>query len=934
MPHSTARLASILMVAARHAGPALTATGGPDPFGVDEAVADPASGSPERLATDLEGLGATFVKLGQLMSTRYDLLPAPYTEALQRLQDGVEPFAIEDVHATIEADLGARTRDLYSEFDEVPLASASIGQVHRAVTRSGRDVVVKVQRPGVREQVRADMEALDQVDTCEPTPEATRRALHGFVDAYLSFCLRHPEVPALWMRRWLSEGEDIQAIEDEFAGPLVARVSTRVRAVLDRAGLTHEIDLEMLVYSIVWTTHSFSRAGFVDATGERRLASSAEMRDRFRRHLHHLVGQILRVRGGLGDALDVAELFRVLEHRLHRAARRGIDHHPTRVGVDHRAHLGKAVVHRQVHARLAREHLGPLEDVVRCVEDGDLLRADLVAVQRAHVAGGDVDAAVLADGDVPAGGIAEIAAVDQVGDLDHLRSGIRHIAPPIVVRRSGSGRVLPRMSRRCPGSAAPKQRFLRPCHPIPWRRGAPRIAQETKDRQDLQDFCLGQPDAEQASDVECARLGPQSAGAGALSLATLGGRLLPLQARPVRRCGAPRGLRLTTATGRARPKTRVGPKSPPESARAGHARRQSAAECGALHTGGLLNLRLTRTIILSILSTFPSHERLTAGGARAYSCAVPRTAPSLPRRSPMSTTPGATTQPLAEVQVGVIGGSGLYEMEGLTDVTQVSVETPYGMPSDDLVIGTLDGVRVAFLPRHGRGHRLSPSELPSRANVYALRALGATYLVSISAVGSLREDLAPCDVVIPDQLLDRTKGVRPASFFGDGVVVHVAFAEPFCPELSAIVAESARRTGARLHVGGTLVVMEGPQFSTKAESHFYRQIGAHLIGMTALPEAKLAREAEMCYCTLAMVTDYDCWHEAEESVTADLVVANVQANVAMAQEILRDALPRIVAAERSCACSEALANALMTRPDAIPPEKRQQVDLFLGKYLS
>ncbi len=300
----------------------------------------------------------------------------------------------------------------------------------------------------------------------------------------------------------------------------------------------------------------------------------------------------------------------------------------------------------------------------------------------------------------------------------------------------------------------------------------------------------------------------------------------------------------------------------------------------------------------------------------------------------MSTTHGATTQPLAEVQVGVIGGSGLYEMEGLTDVTQVSVETPYGKPSDDLVIGTLDGVRVAFLPRHGRGHRLSPSELPSRANIYARRALGATHLVSISAVGSLREDLAPCDVVIPDQLLDRTKGVRPASFFGDGAVVHIAFAEPFCPELSAIVAESARRTGARLHVGGTLVVMEGPQFSTKAESHFYRQIGAHLIGMTALPEAKLAREAEMCYCTLAMVTDYDCWREAEESVTAEMVVANVQANVATAQAILRGALPRIAAAERACACSQALANALMTRPDVIPPEKRAQVDLFLGKYLA
>ncbi len=289
---------------------------------------------------------------------------------------------------------------------------------------------------------------------------------------------------------------------------------------------------------------------------------------------------------------------------------------------------------------------------------------------------------------------------------------------------------------------------------------------------------------------------------------------------------------------------------------------------------------------------------------------------------------------MEQVRVGVIGGSGLYSIEGLTNVETVWPDTPYGKPSDEIVVGDLEKVRVAFLPRHGRGHTISPSELPARANIWALKSLGVTHILSISAVGSLCEELAPRQIVIPDQIIDRTKGVRPASFFGEGIVAHIAFAEPFCPETSAIVAESARRAGANLHVGGTLVVMEGPQFSTKAESHFYRQIGAHLIGMTALPEAKLAREAEMCYCTLAMVTDYDCWHEAEESVTADLVVANVQANVAMAQEILRDALPRIVAAERSCACSEALANALMTRPDAILPEKRQQVDLFLGKYLS
>jgi 5'-methylthioadenosine phosphorylase len=211
-------------------------------------------------------------------------------------------------------------------------------------------------------------------------------------------------------------------------------------------------------------------------------------------------------------------------------------------------------------------------------------------------------------------------------------------------------------------------------------------------------------------------------------------------------------------------------------------------------------------------------------------------------------------------RVGVIGGSGLYEIEGLADIVEVYPDTPYGKPSDAIVLGTLSGVRVAFLPRHGKGHRISPSELPVRANIWAMKALGVAHLISISAVGSLREELAPRDIVIPNQILDRTKGVRPATFFGDGVVVHISFAEPYCPILSGIIYESAMETGARAHLGGTMVVMEGPQFSTKAESNFYRQIGGDLIGMTALPEAKLAREAEICYCTMACVTDYDCWH--------------------------------------------------------------------------
>ncbi len=288
---------------------------------------------------------------------------------------------------------------------------------------------------------------------------------------------------------------------------------------------------------------------------------------------------------------------------------------------------------------------------------------------------------------------------------------------------------------------------------------------------------------------------------------------------------------------------------------------------------------------------------------------------------------------MVQAKVGVIGGSGLYEIEGLTDIEEVALETPFGPPSDTIVLGTLAGVRVAFLPRHGRGHRISPSELPARANVWAMKTLGVTHLISISAVGSLREDFAPRDVVIPDQLLDRTKGVRPATFFGEGVVVHIAFAEPYCPELRRILVEATRQTGARVHDGGTLVVMEGPQFSTKAESRFHRQIGGDLIGMTALPEAKLAREAEICYATVAMVTDYDCWHETEEAVTVEMVVANLLANVGTAKALLKAALPHIAAAERRCPCPHALANAIITRPEAIPAAKKEQLRLLLGPYL-
>jgi 5'-methylthioadenosine phosphorylase len=289
---------------------------------------------------------------------------------------------------------------------------------------------------------------------------------------------------------------------------------------------------------------------------------------------------------------------------------------------------------------------------------------------------------------------------------------------------------------------------------------------------------------------------------------------------------------------------------------------------------------------------------------------------------------------MAQAMIGVIGGSGVYEIEGLSQVEEVNLTTPYGAPSDTIVIGTLEGVRVAFIPRHGRGHRISPSELPARANIWALKSLGVTHVLSVSAVGSLRQELAPRDVVIPDQLIDRTKGVRPPSFFEQGIVAHIAFAEPFCAELSQVVHDAAVGQGAIVHKGGTLVVMEGPQFSTKAESHFYRQIGGDIIGMTALPEAKLAREAELCYCTVAMVTDYDCWHETEESVTVDMVVANLLANVDVAKSIVKRCVAGIAAAPRACACGSALANAILTRPDAIPAEKRKSLSLLLGKYLS
>ncbi|MEO7910035.1 MAG: S-methyl-5'-thioadenosine phosphorylase [Roseiflexaceae bacterium] len=287
---------------------------------------------------------------------------------------------------------------------------------------------------------------------------------------------------------------------------------------------------------------------------------------------------------------------------------------------------------------------------------------------------------------------------------------------------------------------------------------------------------------------------------------------------------------------------------------------------------------------------------------------------------------------MPEATIGVIGGSGLYAMEGLEQVEQIELSTPFGTPSDAYVIGTIGGQRVAFLPRHGVGHRLMPSEVPSRANIHGFKQLGVRFLISISAVGSLREELVPGHVVIPDQLYDRTKSLRPASFFGDGMVVHVAFDRPFDTQLSDHLERAANAAGATCHRGGTLVVIEGPQFSTLAESEENRRRGHDLIGMTALPEAKLAREAEIAYATLALVTDYDCWHPDHDAVTVDAVMKVLHANAALAQEVVRQIVPLIGAGFDSPA-HHALATAITTDRKVIPAEKRAQVELLAGKYL-
>jgi 5'-methylthioadenosine phosphorylase len=287
---------------------------------------------------------------------------------------------------------------------------------------------------------------------------------------------------------------------------------------------------------------------------------------------------------------------------------------------------------------------------------------------------------------------------------------------------------------------------------------------------------------------------------------------------------------------------------------------------------------------------------------------------------------------MEHVRIGIIGGSGLYDMADVTDRTEVTLTTPFGEPSGPYLLGTLRGKRVAFLSRHGAGHRLSPSELNYRANIFGMKTLGVEYLLSASAVGSLKEELPPLDIVMPDQFIDRTKG-RISTFFGRGLVAHVAFAHPICRHLSEIAYESGRRAGANVHKGGTYVCMEGPQFSTLAESRLYRSWGADIIGMTNLQEAKLAREAEICYVTIALVTDYDCWHPDHDHVTVEMIIANLTQNARTAQQIIAGAVERLPY-ERTCECASALKYALITRPDCIPPQVREALAPIVGKYLA
>jgi len=287
---------------------------------------------------------------------------------------------------------------------------------------------------------------------------------------------------------------------------------------------------------------------------------------------------------------------------------------------------------------------------------------------------------------------------------------------------------------------------------------------------------------------------------------------------------------------------------------------------------------------------------------------------------------------MAEAQLGVIGGSGLYSIEGLQNVTEVKLDTPFGSPSDSITLGSIGSTRVAFLPRHGRGHFIAPSELNSRANIWAMKMLGVTHIISVNACGSLREEMHPRDVVVPDQLIDFTRSGRRNTFFGDGIVAHIGFAEPFCSEFSQVLAQAVLETGGSVHTGGTFITIEGPRFSTKAESAMFRGWGADIIGMTACPEAQLAREAEICYAVMAHVTDYDVWRDVGEPVSLEAVLANLQANTDLAKRAITKVAGRFPL-QRTCGCKDALRNAIVTDPHHIPVTRRHELSLLLDRYL-
>ncbi|HSB32918.1 MAG TPA: S-methyl-5'-thioadenosine phosphorylase [Nitrospirota bacterium] len=285
-----------------------------------------------------------------------------------------------------------------------------------------------------------------------------------------------------------------------------------------------------------------------------------------------------------------------------------------------------------------------------------------------------------------------------------------------------------------------------------------------------------------------------------------------------------------------------------------------------------------------------------------------------------------------KITIGVIGGSGLYDMEGLTQVKTVKVATPFGKPSDDYVIGTLFGRRVAFLPRHGRGHRIMPTDINYRANIFGMKKLGVERIISVSAVGSMKEEIKPGDIVIPDQFYDHTKH-RRSTFFGGGIVAHVGMADPVCADLGNILADAGAKAGAAVHKGGTYLCMEGPQFSTRAESLIYRTWNADVIGMTNATEAKLAREAELCYSTIALATDYDCWHHSEEAVTVEAVLAVMKKNIETSKAMIREAV-RMLPAARSCSCGDALRNTIMTPEKLAPAKTKRDLTPIIGKYMN